>query len=173
MLWQEEFVRKMKHMGFEQLHEDKCVFTDVTVIAFFYVDDIALLARPEDRLALERRRKQLKTAYDIRDLGDLRWFLSIRIIRKREKRLLWLCQDSYVEKLTHEHLQPEEMNLKADTPLSSSEEKNESHATATETKNYQKIIGSVLYAAIRTRPDISFSVGYLSTFSSNPSPKHF
>jgi hypothetical protein len=35
------------------------------------------------------------------DLGDLRWFLGIRIIRDRPARKLWLCQDSYIEKITN------------------------------------------------------------------------
>ena len=39
--------------------------------------------------------------YEIRDLGELKWFLGIRIIRDRLKRKIWLCQDSYIEKVAH------------------------------------------------------------------------
>jgi hypothetical protein len=45
-------------------------------------------------------------------------------------------------------------------------------ASSSEIKNYQKLIGSLLYAQIGTRPDISFAVGRLSQYSSNPSPHH-
>jgi hypothetical protein len=42
----------------------------------------------------------LKT-YDFKDLGELKWFLGIRILRDRtpENQCLWLCQDSYIEKI--------------------------------------------------------------------------
>ena len=35
----------------------------------------------------------------MRDLGELLWFLGIRIIRDRAQHKLWLCQDSYYEKI--------------------------------------------------------------------------
>jgi hypothetical protein len=35
------------------------------------------------------------------DLGELRWFIGIRIIRDRLARKLWLYQDSYIEKITN------------------------------------------------------------------------
>lgn len=48
---------------------------------------------------------------------------------------------------------------------------NESHP---EIKSvYQNIVGSLMYAAITTRPDISFAVQALSQFSINPGPVHY
>ena len=40
-------------------------------------------------------------------------------------------------------------------------------------KEYQAAIGSLIYAAIATRPDISFAVGLLSQFMSSPELEHF
>ena len=40
-------------------------------------------------------------------------------------------------------------------------------------KEYQAAIESLIYAAIATRPDISFAVGLLSQFMSNPGLEHF
>jgi hypothetical protein len=37
--------------------------------------------------------------YNICKLGELEHFLSIRVIRDRPNRKLWLLQDSYIEKL--------------------------------------------------------------------------
>jgi hypothetical protein len=37
---------------------------------------------------------------------------------------------------------------------------------------YQNMIGSLMYAAISTRPDIAFAVQTLSQFNMNPSPAH-
>lgn len=38
---------------------------------------------------------------------------------------------------------------------------------------YREAVGSLLYIAICTRPDISYAVGVLSRFSSNPGMKHW
>jgi hypothetical protein len=40
-------------------------------------------------------------------------------------------------------------------------------------KPYQVAIGSLMYAAITTRPDISFPVQQLSQYSSNPGQEHW
>ena len=42
-----------------------------------------------------------------------------------------------------------------------------------DTHTYQKAIGSLTYAAICTRPDISAAVGALSSFMSNPTEVHW
>ena len=63
------------------------------------------------------------------------------------------------------------------TPLPSGCEahlvKNEDQASAAEIKQFQQIIGSLLYAQIGSRPDISFAVGCLSQYASNPTQHHF
>ena len=40
-------------------------------------------------------------------------------------------------------------------------------------KEYQAVIGSLIYASIGTRPDISYAVGVLSQFMSNPGEEHW
>lgn len=57
--------------------------------------------------------------YELKDLGELSWFLGIRIIRDRGQRKLWLCQDSYIDKIIKkfhlEHAKP------AHTPIQTEE----------------------------------------------------
>ena len=43
----------------------------------------------------------------------------------------------------------------------------------TDLREYQCILGSLMYAAIATRPDIAFSVGMLSQYMTNPGEEHF
>lgn len=38
--------------------------------------------------------------------------------------------------------------------------------------SYQNMVGSLLYAAITTRPDISYAVQTLSQFNTNPGPEY-
>ena len=48
----------------------------------------------------------------------------------------------------------------------------EDRASYSETNLYQRKIGSLLYAAVTTRPDIAFATSRLARFLTNPSPKH-
>eukprot|EP00961_Rhodomonas_salina_P012561 169185-Rhodomonas_salina.1 len=41
-----------------------------------------------------------------------------------------------------------------------------------ETRRYQQLIGGLMYAAVLTRPDISFAVNQCARFMSNPGPEH-
>ena len=45
-------------------------------------------------------------------------------------------------------------------------------ATLLEINKYQRKIGSLLYAAVNTRPDIAFATSRLARFLSNPSQEH-
>jgi len=36
----------------------------------------------------------------LRPLGDVKWFLKVRVIRDRAAKKLWLVYDTYIEKIT-------------------------------------------------------------------------
>jgi hypothetical protein len=38
---------------------------------------------------------------------------------------------------------------------------------------YLSAVGSLMYLAVTTRPDIAYSVGVLAHFNSNPGPSHW
>ena len=53
----------------------------------------------------------------MKDLGQLRWFLGIQVVRDRPNRKLWLCQSAYIEKLANRFNQ--RGTSRADIPLKS------------------------------------------------------
>ena len=32
-------------------------------------------------------------------MGEIKWFIGIRVIRSREQRKVWLCQDAYIDRI--------------------------------------------------------------------------
>jgi hypothetical protein len=50
----------------------------------------------------------------MKDLGELKWFLGVRVVRDRPNRKLWLCQDSYIE-LSEFLTNPSQLHLGAGT----------------------------------------------------------
>ena len=58
------------------------------VIIFFYVDDIVICYRKKDEKKAKTTVTSLKARYAMNELGSLRWFLGIHVLRDRAKRLL-------------------------------------------------------------------------------------
>jgi hypothetical protein len=82
---------------------------------------------------------------------------------------IWLGQKAYIEKIAnladHRRIYS--------TPISSNELlPNQKHASPAKIQNYQRKIGSLLFAAISTRPNIAFATSRLARFLNNPSSAH-
>ena len=91
------------------------LFTNSSLILFFYIDDFVILYCLEDKAIFTTFKAALLAVYEIRCLGYLSWFLGIRVIITKDK--LYLCQDSYIEKIAEKY-NIAATNYHAKTPLS-------------------------------------------------------
>jgi len=171
LLWQKLLSSALTELGLQAGQEEPCLFLTDHLIVFFFVDDICYMFRACDQAIADSFRDNLTSRFKMRDLGDLKWFLGIRVVRDRSRRRLWLCQDSYIEAIA------DRFDLVDDrppaTPMGMNHlVANEDIADQATIHLYQRKIGSVLYPAVITRPDIAFTAARLSSFLSNPSPDH-
>jgi hypothetical protein len=60
------------------------------IILFFYVDNIIMLYHPDYQNKFEELEQQLAKLYNLRQIGDVKWFLGIRIERVFASRQLYL-----------------------------------------------------------------------------------
>ncbi|PHH75642.1 hypothetical protein CDD82_4364 [Ophiocordyceps australis] len=112
------------------------------------------------------------TQYKVKFLGDLKWFIGINVLRDRPNRQLWLSQESYVDKIAGKYGLLEAITAPK-VPLGIDPLKpNITTAEPKDIKLYQSLVGSLLYAAIITRPDIAYAASKLSQFLQNPSQYH-
>src|SRR6266480_406730 len=103
-LWQQEFSEFLRSLKLRQIEEEPCLFTnDDGIFLLFHVDDILMLSRKDRVKEAAAIRTALMEGYEMKDLGELQWYLGIRVIRDREQCKLWICQDSYIEKITHKY----------------------------------------------------------------------
>jgi hypothetical protein len=171
LLWFKEFSTKLQALGMKQSPECQCLFFNSKLILFFYVDDIVILYHRKDTQEHEQFRAKLLDAYEIREMGELQWFLGIRIIRDRLRRKIWLCQDSYIESLMKSFKL--QSGKYPNTPMLTDELRPYSgQAAPQEIYAYQRKVGSVGYAATITRPDIARTFQKLAEFLTNPGPEH-
>jgi len=173
LLWYRELSSKLKELGLEPIYEDACVFHDGKILVFFYVDDIIVMFRKESQARFEQVKRGLFQAYEMKDLGELKWFLGIQIIRDRLNRKLWLCQSAYIEKIAARfHLQGIG-RTRADIPMKTNNlVKYEGEASANSVEFYQSKVGSVQYPATITRADVARTTTKLAEFLLNPGPVH-
>lgn len=63
-----------------------CVMAGITVIVFFYVDDIILLYDKAKAEQVDELLAKLQAKYPLRVMPKANWFLGIRIVRNRQTR---------------------------------------------------------------------------------------
>jgi hypothetical protein len=140
------------------------------VLIFFKVDDIVLAFEKGKKALVDQISAQLKETYTLTGGENLQWFLGIEILRDRKRRLIWLSQAEYVEKIKRL------ANCTGSSPTTPMRNKEllpyEDKASLTSTTRYQRKIGSILYAAVITRPDVAFAASRLARFNTNPSEEH-
>ena len=171
-LWHQEFSKTLTSLGLQKVPEEPCLFTNRHCLVFFFVDDIVILYHRDHESHVRQLKQDIMATYHMRDLGELKWFLGICIIRDRSQQKLWLCQDSYIEKIVKRfHL---ETHRTLSTPAATTEHltQYDGQASAHQIYYYQQLVGSLMYPAIITRPDIARTSSKLSEFLVNPSPKH-
>jgi hypothetical protein len=111
------------------------------------------------------------------DQGPANYILGLKIDRNRIKRTLYLSQELYAEKVLASFNMSTCKPVRTPNPvdkLSKADCPTTDYAKAAIAKdcNYGSIVGSLIYAAISTRPDISHPVDMLSRYMSNPGPTH-
>lgn len=173
--WQKSLKSTLNKLGFTQLQSDTAVFIHYTkqVIVIAYVDDMLVMG---PRLKeVQKFKKDLSESYEITDLGELKYFLGIRILRNRDQRTLTLLQDAYIKRVLetkgYHNCKPASTPLPAGSLIKAMPY--DQTANETDKRNYGSTVGSEMYPMTCTRPDTCFALSVVSRFSHNPSPDHF
>ncbi|GJT75030.1 zinc finger, CCHC-type containing protein [Tanacetum coccineum] len=105
----------------------------------------------------------------MKDMGEADVILGIRI--KHESNEITISQFYYIEKVLKKfnYFDCTPVN----TPMDTSEKLIPNNGKDVSQLEYLRIIGYLMYAMTCTRPDISFVVGKMSRYISNPSTQHW
>jgi len=105
----------------------------------------------------------------MKDQGELEWFLGICVHRNQAAKKLQISQASYIDKITKRFISDLADTKPPDSSLPLAELlPTKQQEEVVNRKLYQQKVGSILFAAISTRPDIAFAACKLSQFNARP-----
>ncbi|PNX72348.1 pentatricopeptide repeat-containing protein mitochondrial-like, partial [Trifolium pratense] len=122
----------------------------------------------DDPCEIKALQEYLAAEFEMKDLGQLKYFLGIEVARSKQG--IVLSQRKYVlDLLTETGMLACKL---AETPI----EMNHKlgifpHQVPTDKDRYQRLVGRLIYLA-HTRPDIAYAVSVVSQFMHSPSEEH-
>ena len=178
--WNLRFDELVKGFGFVKNEDEPCVYNKISgsaiVFLVLYVEDILLIGN--DIPTLQSVKSWLGKCFSMKDLGEAAYILGIKIYRDRSKRLICLSQSAYIDKV----LKWFSMQDSKRGYLPMSHGINLSKFKCPNTKDerermskipYASAIGSIMYATLCTRPDVSYVLSITSRYQSVPGESHW
>jgi hypothetical protein len=132
------------------------------------VDD-ALVVGHKDYVTAAK--KKIASQFDIKDMGTARYFLGLEIVRNSDGSIS-ISQAKYardvLQRFKMEDCNPQGTPLEPGLTLSKSD-----GVALPDRTEYMEVLGSLMYLACNTRPDLCQSVSMLARFMSEPTDRHW
>ena len=171
--WYKELENFILRQGFTRSRNNHCLFarseTEGQPFILVGVGDIIVASR--SITVISDVKKALETIFHMEDRGRLHWFLGLRI--RREEGKVTVDQERYIKAMlewfqtdqSKPSRTPADLNLKFQTAQNGDEEVDQ--------RIYRSLVGSLLYLAKQTNPDIMFTVNILSRHMNAPTNRHW
>ena len=178
--WHRRFHEVLSDIGLQRSKVDPCFYTwskgEHKLWMVIFVDDMVFTGSPH---LMDQLKGELSKQLKVEHRGELRWVLGLELIRDRQTRTANLRQSKYIEDM----LTRFNMNNcnPVGTPIDPKQRLTSTGCLGSEGEDgkdeirrpYASLVGSLLYAAICTRPDIAFAVGECARFMAKPGQQHW
>ncbi|KAJ6651736.1 hypothetical protein lerEdw1_020666 [Lerista edwardsae] len=156
---------KRENLGKPPRRGDK----DTCVLIVVFVDDLALMSR--NSALLDTVIEELKTEFQLRELGGIRTYLWVDIEKQPSGGYNFSQKNKIVQLVKGYSM---EQCKGVSTPMILEFQKGEDADSPRYDKEmYQSLVGSLLYLSQWTRPDIAAAVNILTRFISEPKLRHW
>jgi len=160
--WNIKFTDFLKEKGFIPLKSEQCLFKriDNDMILSIYVDDGLLIG--SNTCLMDEFLKELNRKFKIKIDKNTQSYVGLELCKSEENVIL--KQKTYINKIL------QRSGMECAKPVKIPILKGERAKTISRRINYpyREIIGSLLYASTKTRPDIAYAVNYASRYVENP-----
>ena len=118
-------------------------------------------------------KEKLAKIFEMKDLGEVKQILGMKITRDKQNHMLRLNQKGYIEKVLKRFNMKDEKpvttplakQFKLTKKLSPKLDKEKEYITKVP---YASMVGSLMYSMVCTRPNIALAMGVVSRFMNNP-----
>ncbi|CAI7851180.1 unnamed protein product [Closterium sp. NIES-53] len=127
-----------------------------------FVDDILPFSRSMKEI--QKVQQQLMKNFKCKTLGEVKYYIGMHVERDLDHRWLNLHQEKFIKELGEKYGIENERKVATPLPVEFKLVKaaEDEGVEREEQQKFQSLVGTLLYAAVHTRPDISFSVGQLA-----------
>ena len=154
----------------------KKITRSAVVFLLLYVDDILLIGN--DVSTLQSVKIWLSKNFSMTDLGEATYVLGIKIYRDGSKSLVGLSQSTYIDKMLKRFCMKQ--SKRGNIPMTHGMTllkfmclKTQDERTHMSMIPYASTIGSIMYAMLCTRLDVSYALSVMSRYQSNHSKGHW
>jgi hypothetical protein len=174
-LWYEDIDSFLQSIGFTQSTTDPNLYMKPPVLLLLYVDDLLIahsrrLPTTTSTSPGELVKEQLKVKFKMTNLGKAKRFLGLEISSTNEG--IWLGQPDYINGTIKRFLMENANGVSSPMDPNVRLENDTCEDKPADKQLYLSIVGSLMYAALGTRPDISFAVTSLSPHNETPLMTH-
>lgn len=171
-VWYDCFDKFIKTLNFVRSNYDYCLYVNKAsqdpIYLLIFVDDLLICCKNKDKI--DEVKASLMKRFAMKDLGKIKSYIGIDIDYSDDRKIMTLNQTKYIESLAAKY-DLENANL-YETPMETNL-KLEQAKEVDESIKYRNIIGELLYISTGTRPDIAYSVNYLSRYQSCYNQTHY
>jgi len=170
--WNHEFDSKMRKCRYARLQSDPCVYVwhigeDFAIIAV-WVDDLLIFATTIN--LQDKAQTDVEKEWEVTDLGEPQKIIGIEITRTPES--IMISSTRYIESILrkegYEHCNSVSTPLDPNVQLVP----NPNGEIGNRSNSFARLLGELQYVANATRPDISYAVNRLASYTANPSLQH-
>ena len=168
--WYESISEYLVSLGFKISKFDKCLFYrrngDIFTAISLYVDDKLMFATLQ--VDIDDTKFKIADRYQAKDLGAAGQVLGMEVVEEGDA--IWLLQRSYIRDVLIRY--ESQLVKPTPTPMEPNLHLLPNADPEKHDYPYQSVNGSVMYAMVNSRPDISFAVGQLARHASKSDKTH-
>jgi hypothetical protein len=178
--WNNCMTEFLKEIGMERTKTDICVFkkclNGIIILVLLYVDDLFIVSNSQNEL--ENIKEKLNKRFKMNNMEEARNFIGFNITKNNETGEIAINQNDFAGNLlektqfsftpiSNTPLAPKMRLVQIETEMTKEEKE------YMKDKPYGNIVGSLVYLATNTRPDLTFAVQQLARHMQNPRRVHW
>ena len=169
-VWNSKLNKTMIDLGFKRSRLDTALYHKESkkekLLVGIYVDDLIITGPSGEQIS--KFKEEMKENFEMTDLGLLNSYLGMEI--KQSSASIFLSQRAYSNHILEMFKMSDCNAIKTPMEVYLKLQK-ETKGRQVNLTNFRSLIGSLRYL-MNTRPDLTYSVSYLSRFMDKPSSEH-